>query len=439
MQIPKVVLMLQIPPRKGWNYEFKSSLMWAGARAAVLGLDIHVHLLHSQRDRAGAMPATAHWKHLRCLDINVHNPELLDNPSYIDKLLKQIFKYAPDLEAVRVLRESTRLSSFTLNNVRHLEISAWHVSTAGFEPGKQLPVLETFCLGNAMHQGSVVNVDELSLAGCPKLTHLALKRVRVAKLEKPPACKLSMCQRDLSAFQETWNGSVKVQMGFADHLHVSDFTIFSCILYNSSACGILANCTCLSMRADIIEWPSQPLGGSDRSSEGLASCLTRSMPAGVQPLWGLKVIAITAWCMKGTFPANLPNLEELSIMFHFNLQLSFEDAASTAAKLTDLLLLGHPLVQDAPSFLKLTRSLGERGLTLQAGSAFEDSPFGEGTLKAQCSCVYLKPCRRPDYAGQELFRSACDFLKGLTTGGSMMCRCRVCFLCLERRGCINPA
>ena len=369
----------------------------------------------------------------------MHNPELLNNPSYVNKLLKRVFEYAPELEAVRVLRERICLKSVTLKNVKHLEMSALEVSTAGFEPGKQLPVLDTFCLGNIMHQERVVNVDELSLAGCMKLTHLALKRVHVAKLEKPPACRLSMYLCTFSPFQEAWEGSVKAQLGFADHLHVSAVSVLSCVLRESSACGILANCTCLTMCADNIKWPSQSLYSIDRPSEGTTSRLTASMPAAGQLLWGLKVIAITAERMEGIFPANLPNLEELSIMCHGSLQLSFEDAASTAANLTDLILLGHPLVQDAPSFLKLTRSLDARGLTLQTRSAHEDFPFREGTLKPQCSCVYLKPCRRPGYAGQEFFKGACHFLKYPNKAGSMMCRCRACYLCLERRGCIDPA
>ncbi len=224
-------------------------------------------------------------------------------------------------------------------------------------------------------------------------------------------------------------------MGLADVVFLGAEVHAGCILCEDAACNILGECVSLSIRAEDVRCLPHSGNGSDSSSEPADLVLARRNPANTQPLWKLKVIVIMAQTMTGTIPANLPNLEDLFVVCKGSLELSFADAASIAARLTSLLVLGDPLTLDAPSLLRLSKGLDQRGLSLESVSAHEKFPFGTRNLRGKCSCIYLRPSSRADETDRELFEGAKDFLEE----GTVMCRCGACFMCLQNEGHIRPA
>ncbi len=177
-------------------------LSWAAKRSGPittsLGLDINTvpgSNFDAALKRLEATSATAQWKHLSYLDIIVLSSD--DQPPYVDSVMRWAFQQAPSLKAFQIWRHSASLSSFRLECVRHLEVYAETVVTDGFEPARQLPMLQTLSVGSRDPDANLA-IDELSLAGCLKLMLLALRNVYVTKLEKPPACKLSMTLHSVS-------------------------------------------------------------------------------------------------------------------------------------------------------------------------------------------------------------------------------------------------
>ncbi len=410
-----------------------SRLKWAGERAATLGLYFPEQKPGSKVDctgaQAGAMRAMAHWKHLRCFNMYVEDPEAPPNPSFIDELMSWIFQRAPALTAVRVLQDRVWLDSLTLANLRHLEISALGMFSAGFEPARQMPMLETLCLGSHAYPGTIVDVQELNLAVCLRLTHLALSRLNVAKLTKPSTCSLSIKFCNAGSFEEVCQGPTRKYLGCAEHIHLAGDSILRSFCSKDAACGTFANVRCLSIEGLSVVWKHPPDHSNASHHEVGDFCMTRSMPAGAHLLRNVKVLDITAGIIKGTIPGYiLPNLEQLYVTSYIELELSFEDPALTATKLTRLLLMGHPLIPDQASFHKLSRSLHQRGLTIGTFS----TPKG---WRGKASGVYLRRSKGADMSNGELFKRAARFLEELFTP----CRCRACFECLERSGCIDPA
>ena len=419
-------------------------LTWAakhsGPNTSSLGLDL-VEVPGSKFDaalkRLEAASATAQWKHLSYLDIIVDTAVVDGLNPYVDSIMRWAIEQAPSLKAFQVWGMRPRLTTFCLTSVRHLEIHARSVDTDGFEPARQLPMLETLSVGSRDLDKDLV-IDELNLAGCLKLTHLALRNVYVTKLEKPAACKLSMklYHESFESLEEGFQAPPATDhLALADRVYLESEEEAGCILCEDAAHGRLGQCLCLSIKAEEVRCLPKADASSDSSPEQADLVLDRGMPANAQPLWKLKVVVIMAQTMTGTIPANLPSLEDLFVVCKKGLELSFTDAASTAASLKSLLVLGDPLTLNAPSLLRLSRRLDQRGLSLESVSAHEKFPFGTGNLKGNSSYIYLRPSSRADETDQELFKGAKKFLEG----GEVMCRCRACFVCLQRKGRIRPA
>ena len=128
------------------------------------------------------------------------------------------------------------------------------------------------------------------------------------------------------------------------------------------------------------------------------------------------------------FPSaeQLPNLRELVIKASGHLEIGFQDAVGTIARLSSLHVLGRPLVPHGWDMMKLmaaSGALGERGLVLGAVVAEQHEPSQRPT-----SCMYLRPAGARELSMDEL----CTKVEQL-----VQCRCGACLACWERAGYID--
>ena len=156
------------------------------------------------------------------------------------------------------------------------------------------------------------------------------------------------------------------------------------------------------------------------------SILNSCMPVNGQPLGALKALTITAeGAMECCIPNAMPNLEELVLFAKGGARVSFEDPVATLTALNTLYLFGQPLMSKISQdyMTQVSTSIEKRGLCLTSASA-------KAKISVRCSsCMYLRPATSHELSIEELRDRVSELAR--------QCRCKACFECLRRAGCLT--
>ncbi len=125
--------------------------------------------------------------------------------------------------------------------------------------------------------------------------------------------------------------------------------------------------------------------------------------------------------MKCCIPSGLPNLEELVLFAEGAAEVSFEDPKATLTALKAFHIYGEPLRMDKKDELQMLKVTASKGLWVSYVSANRPKCTG--------SCMYLRPIAAPELSFEELQ----DRVRRL----ARQCRCKACFECLRRAGCLT--
>ena len=202
---------------------------------------------------------------------------------------------------------------------------------------------------------------------------------------------------------------------------------------------------CQDLQTLTIDWPmcckrdrcnynAEQLHGECRArivdAEGsLRLCIPVNWPH----LANLRVLTITAnSAMMCSIPTGMPNLEELVLFAKGAAEVSFDNPIATLSALKVLYMFGQPLMAHISKFDKswVLDYTAERGFSLSTASETptESSGKTEKLYRRGSSCMYLRPITTQELSLKDLY----DIANTLAT----QCRCKACFDCLRRGGCL---
>lgn len=346
-----------------------------------------------------------------------------------------ILTQAPHIEALYLPWNDPRLVAFggRLQHLKHVEMDAEAFAQGVSHAARQSPCLETLYLHINWGQG------EIYVLGCQHLRHLVLERQCgfMPPVLHEPRCRLGI-RADISSYskagREDWAAFLKNLQNTKDfHISVKHYMPFwgSQAPWRPGVRGHLKVVETLTL-----DWPmhytqfSPTVSIAAEDAEDLVKCC---MPVDGQPFRSLKVLIIRAeggmWCR---IPGGLPNLQELVLHAKGYAKLCFEDPDSTFSALKTFYVLSerHLYTEDTSGMFKdmdesslpTVKSLAGRGLT----TSFVSS---NGEDRGCASCMYLRPIMALELTYEELLDKVIRLAR--------QCRCRACFDCLRRAGCLT--
>ena len=340
-----------------------------------------------------------------------------------------IIERAPHLEALRFLVRSPRLAACALGlqHLKHLEMEAHSFVEGVSESGGQsLPCLETLFLHDEGQMHAVISV-----LGCPRLRHLVVEGGYVQQVLHGPNCHLGL------HVHHARNGNNLRLCNTSEDQAVLCRTLEATRELNLT---LLCNCPYV--------WDANPHASEHFASlqtltinqsfalmlnrhdppGGAGDILRHCMPLNGRPLGSLKTLIIVAQgAKKCCIPKALPNLEELVLFGKGHAEVYFEDARATLSTVKSFYIFGQPLMIDISSFEmhSLKVFTARRGLLLSMAS-----PKKSGRdFSSSSYCLYLRPVTAPEPSFEELYDKVSKLARH--------CRCRACFDCLRRAGCLT--
>ena len=410
-------------------------LEWAAQRITSATLSFHIKL---QTDFASLGPPVANGledafvgradlSNVRCFDFE----PAPDCPAEtigaaFGEFQAWVTNNAPRLKALRLQACGPYLAACTatLVHLKHLEMDAYSFASGVAEAAALFPSLETLCLQERGQGNEGINVLE-----CEHLRQLVVKGRYLRPVFHEPTCQLGI---DMDGFTlkslSRWEKNQRIsetdegKTVWAGNSHESP--------PEGGMCGDITTVSSLKVAWPVLQdWFSQ----RDEVAEEHALPKTESipkwcMPTNGQSLGNLEAITITAeGAMECCIPNAMPNLEELVLFAKGGARVSFEDPVATLTALNTLYLFGQPLmakIRDS-DMTQVSASFADRGLLLSTAPAKR-----AGKISARCSsCMYLRPATAQELSIQELHDRVSKLAR--------QCRCRACFECLERAGCLT--
>ena len=422
-----------------------SALRWAAKRTSAATTSLMIQFALDEVYASSAAIATvdtlvaaisgvAQLSHLRSLVFLAYTFEEGGIDYKLVSLLDYLLAQAPRLETAYLGGRTGHIpaSHITFQHMRHLVMPA-HGFQSHLRVAEQLPALEVLSVVRDEHYD--IDLEVIDMSGCTRLRQLVLSDYIAEELiwdtSRLGPCPLTF---QLQKYFENLEGvspeAVYNQAALAQQVYLS---------YHEHSDqhrqGLLALFSQMKLLVLDSDWPPgyEPewADGDDSESdsrEEAGDFLSRCMPANGQPLQNLEAIIIQAFSMQMDFPSaeQLPNLRELVIKASGRLEIGFQDAVGTIARLSSLHVLGQPLVPRGSDMLKLmaaSDALGERGLVLSAVVTEQHEPHGRPT-----SGMYLRPVGVRKLSLDEL----CTKVEQLA-----QCRCGACLGCWERAGYIG--
>ena len=329
------------------------------------------------------------------------------------------------VEAVRLQACGPYLAActMTLVHLKHLEMNAYSFASGVAEAAALFPSLETLCLHERGHGNEGINVLE-----CEHLKQVVVKGRFLRRILYAPTCQLGIDMhgftlKSLSRWEK--NGRISEidegQTVWAGNSHESP--------PEGGMCGDITTVSSLKLAWPV---PQDWFSERDEFAEEHALFNTESilkwcMPVNGQPLGNLKAVIITAeGAMECCIPNAMPNLEELVLFAKGGARVSFENPVATLTALNTLYMFGQPLMPKLyfSDMKEVSAGVESRGLCLSNVSA---NMSGKESGR-RGSCMYLRPVKGHDLSIAELY----DTLSELAG----QCRCKACFECLRRAGCL---
>ena len=303
----------------------------------------------------------------------------------------------------------------------------WRESSSFCPAGQPLPCLETLFLHDKGQLDAGIDV-----LGFPRLKHLVVEGRYVRQILHNPSCHVGLHVDPADDLRRRDNTKASVALRKTAEA-TRDLAL-------SVPCGLCERTQSppmfehfASLETLRVNWPVDRRAYTGQSVAGAPNfgakdILRRCMPLNGRPLESLKSLIIFAeGAMKCLVPKALPNLEELVLFSTGRAKVYFDDAYLTLARVNTFYVLGQPLVLklSGSATHELQLRLATRGLSMSSAVANEegkDSRCGR-------TCVYLRPVAAPE----QTFREVYDRVDGL----ARECRCKACFDCLRRAGCLT--
>ena len=418
------------------------AINWAGKRIGLVtrSLEIKTNLVSWREGDFGpgrslplihalkmSMPGKACLSSVRSFSFDVKDDGPTQNDAAaITSFRDWVLERAPHIEALRIPMEPCHAyaaCAVRLQHLKHVEMDADAFAQGVSEAAKQLPCLETLHLH--VHSGSH---GEISVLGCLHLRHMVLqgRYGKIRSVLHEPKCRLGIhvdvCgttrlkPQDWEALQQSIEGAMDFVYSLEDYFPYGAPPIPCKVLR-----GHLKPIETLTL-----DWPVHWDLSEGKYFKHIAVVNAKDMvkccmPVGGQPLGSLKVLILRSeGAIDCCIPSGLPNLEELVLFAEGFAKVSFEDPKATFTALKAFHIYGEPLRMDREDELQTLNVAASKGSRVSHVSA---------DRRWTRSCMYLRPIMAPELTFEELH----DRVRGL----ARQCRCKACFECLRRAGCLT--
>ena len=422
------------------------SLQSLGLRWATGPMTLATHSLEVKTDHAfqrlkmpllsdvtKAIEESACVSNLRCFSFQAKlNSASEAAVAFIVDLQIWIIGRAPHIEALRLLESKPGIATCALGlqHLRHLEMEA-HAFVEGVSElhGQLLPCLETLFLHDEGQMHAVINV-----LGCPRLMHLVVEGRYAQHVLQGPNCQLGLhvhrAEHDHNLWQRSNSVNPAVLRQSLEATRELDLTLPRYCPYvwdaNPNASVHFASLETLRVNQSFALGPNRPL-----THGGAGNILKNCMPINGQPLKGLKSLIIVAdGAMECCIPEALPNLEELILFGKGPAEVTFESSRATLSTVKSFYIFGQPLRLDifGHEMHILQVFMARRGMLLSVASP-KKAAQNFNSYRNHSYCMYV----RPDTAQEPSFEELYDKVSEL----ARQCRCKACFDCLRRAGCLT--
>ena len=338
-----------------------------------------------------------------------------------------IIERAPHIKALRLFKSGPRLAACALGlqHLKHMEMQA-HAFVEGVSiSAMQLPAcLETLFLHDeGMHTG-------IDVLGFHRLRRLVVEGRYVLRILHNSNCHvglhvhhaddLRLHDDSLAVLRRTAEATRDLVLSFPSGFdeRTQDPPMFE----------HFANLETLT-----VNWPvfqsARTLGKiQDLPMSGARATLSRCMPLNGRPLASLKsLLIVSEGAMQCFIPKALHKLEELVLFSKGLACVSFEESHATLARVEIFYVLGQPLAMDmlGSGMHEVQVNMAKRGLAMSNALAKE----AKKDVRCNSSCIYLRPVAAPELSFEEAYERVSRVAR--------QCRCKACFDCLRRAGCLT--